>query len=1001
MKKIVFALFLLFTFCNSYSQITYTPQTAAGYQFKYIKADSGLALPFIDTSLRRGVNRIGAVVARPQDSLLYYWTGVKWSKINADVSGLISLINSKVDSVTVYGDELKYWVNGTSTLYNLSTISGTLNSVTTNGNTTANTIEVGKLVSGTDVEVAQATGADVLFQLVTYFGPTIGSPNRSHIRGDSISNDNEYYLPDTTGMFVLSVNGTKPNRKGNVIIAAGGGSGTDSSVVAGFGLTKNVASNVINLKVDTSVISTPYDLTVIDNKISSKIIKPLISDAEDNKPSLDLIQKSTNSYTRGWVDGQVMWVYNDTLRTGLGWFTGNILYDTIYRSTDEGATWQKESFSMPYPAHTVSYTQGIDGYLYIIGGDPFTTLTQRSTVSRSSNGGRTWETMTTTAPFISILGSAFMDEQGNLYYGGGQNDIVGTGSDTLWKSTDGGATWSIYATGMTILSGNTSNLVKYFNGRCVLATGGIYNPPSSTYTKKTYSFDINNPTAWVEHEDVPSATGLQYANAIVFDGKYWLIQGSNASGNTNNIYYLDKNFKWNTYFNYTDNIKANVLPVSHANGIAVYRNKIIVGVGNDFNATYALEPSKYQTYTNFRDSIKVGNLTHLSQIEGSFATLLGYNVKAGFANNTIRRISNAEVGNYYSLGSIGHYWGRLSTGNPINTDIALTDGMAMKLNSSGELLLTNSDAFDAGAYKLQVSGASHFTSTINAPFYAGSNALLYVDGSGNLNNGSTLTYNNRLSIGGTGSLVYPPTYGISSLATAAGSSNGASFTNTSTTGYNIFLFGQNTSNYGAMAYWNSAYSGNYAGTSVPFATSTQIQSGSANNQNLILSSNTVLHNVGVTSTNAGFRSDANGLRIGRNSNLHTSNTVQLEVEGTLKFNTGNQGAGKLLQSDASGNADWVIPGGTISNKSANYTITSADNTINTTTSAIVITLPTAVGINGQEFTIINSSSGNITIATTSSQLIGNFTTSTTYTLASDKSITVKSDNSNYKIKISN
>ena len=91
----------------------------------------------------------------------------------------------------------------------------------------------------------------------------------------------------------------------------------------------------------------------------------------------------------------------------------------------------------------------------------------------------------------------------------------------------------------------------------------------------------------------------------------------------------------------------------------------------------------------------------------------------------------------------------------------------------------------------------------------------------------------------------------------------------------------------------------------------------------------------------------------------------------------------------------------ISNKSANYTITSSDNTINATTSAIVITLPTAVGINGQEFTIINSSSGNVTIATTSSQLIGNFTTSTTYTLASDKSITVKSDNSNYKIKISN
>ena len=279
MKKIVFAIFLLFSFCNSYSQITYTPQTAAGYQFKYIKADSGLALPFIDTSLRRGVNRIGAVVARPQDSLLYYWTGAKWSKINADVSGLISLINSKVDSVTVYGDELKYWVNGTSTLYNLSTISGTLNSVTTNGNTTANTIEVGKLVSGTDVEVAQATGSDVLFQLVTYFGPTIGSPNRSHIRGDSISNDNEYYLPDTTGMFVLSVNGTKPNKKGNVIIASSGSGSFDTATIYNnLALKLNIADSA-NYTTQHEINQTNAQVTANTAAITQRVTYANLTDS--------------------------------------------------------------------------------------------------------------------------------------------------------------------------------------------------------------------------------------------------------------------------------------------------------------------------------------------------------------------------------------------------------------------------------------------------------------------------------------------------------------------------------------------------------------------------------------------------------------------------------------------------------------------------------------------------------------------------------------------------
>jgi hypothetical protein len=94
-------------------------------------------------------------------------------------------------------------------------------------------------------------------------------------------------------------------------------------------------------------------------------------------------------------------------------------------------------------------------------------------------------------------------------------------------------------------------------------------------------------------------------------------------------------------------------------------------------------------------------------------------------------------------------------------------------------------------------------------------------------------------------------------------------------------------------------------------------------------------------------------------------------------------------------------GTTMVSKSANYTATISDNTINCTTSGITITLPTAVGIDGREYTIINSTSGNVTVATTSSQTIGNFTTATTYTLASDKSVTVKSDNANYKVKMSN
>ena len=61
-------------------------------------------------------------------------------------------------------------------------------------------------------------------------------------------------------------------------------------------------------------------------------------------------------------------------------------------------------------------------------------------------------------------------------------------------------------------------------------------------------------------------------------------------------------------------------------------------------------------------------------------------------------------------------------------------------------------------------------------------------------------------------------------------------------------------------------------------------------------------------------------------------------------------------------------------KTANYTITSADEVVDCTTGTFTTTLPTAVGITGKSFTIKNSGTGVITVATTSSQTIDGVTT---------------------------
>jgi hypothetical protein len=83
-------------------------------------------------------------------------------------------------------------------------------------------------------------------------------------------------------------------------------------------------------------------------------------------------------------------------------------------------------------------------------------------------------------------------------------------------------------------------------------------------------------------------------------------------------------------------------------------------------------------------------------------------------------------------------------------------------------------------------------------------------------------------------------------------------------------------------------------------------------------------------------------------------------------------------------------------KTAAYSILSTDDTIDFTgTTTATATLLTAVGFTGKRFTIKNSGTGVITLATTSSQTIDG---ATTFTLPNQySSITVQSDGANWKI----
>lgn len=94
-------------------------------------------------------------------------------------------------------------------------------------------------------------------------------------------------------------------------------------------------------------------------------------------------------------------------------------------------------------------------------------------------------------------------------------------------------------------------------------------------------------------------------------------------------------------------------------------------------------------------------------------------------------------------------------------------------------------------------------------------------------------------------------------------------------------------------------------------------------------------------------------------------------------------------------------GFSVTQKTGNYTATISDNTIeytSSTASPATLTLPTAVGINGRIYVVVNASAQIITIATTSSQTFVNASgTPTSLTMSTNGTYVLESDNANWMV----
>lgn len=158
----------------------------------------------------------------------------------------------------------------------------------------------------------------------------------------------------------------------------------------------------------------------------------------------------------------------------------------------------------------------------------------------------------------------------------------------------------------------------------------------------------------------------------------------------------------------------------------------------------------------------------------------------------------------------------------------------------------------------------------------------------------------------------------------------------------------------------------------------------------------ILHSNGLSATvptYGFFTSTTSGMSMSAANtlNLITNGATSIEIDSAQKVSIGGQAPVSTLDVRGSFSAAYVA-------KTANYTATVSDRTIECTANTFQVTLPTAVGIKGREYIIVNSGAGTITIGTTSSQTFVNVVaTPTTLTLPAVGSYRVQSNGANWMV----
>lgn len=463
---------------------------------------------------------------------------------------------------------------------------------------------------------------------------------------------------------------------------AGGGGGSVSSV---FGRTGAVTATAADYQSYYPLLSQSYFNPSWINKISqSKVINQnTFSQVSSYLNSYIFEQKNASFFEAGYRDGGGALTINgptgDTILFAGGWTSPATVYDSVFYSVDGGVT-KTFLWLAPWGAmHSFAFFQGDDGYYYKIGGDYLSTDAQKRAVWRSSNPTvRTSWTQVGTLPGMATILFGAAEINGIIYKFGGQKTVNWSdgATDTVWKSTDNGVNWVYHSHGSGIFNKNISGCITKANGKIYIVAGGRYD--EATPGNRTFEKTVYETADFITYKQLPSIPeGVQYPSVCYYDNRLFCIGGFNGSANTNNVLFFDGSNKWYVSPNY-DSARLSI-STTHASAITIWRDKIILLNGNNFNKTYWLTRSRFFsnstgdiTFLNpiSTDTITTNPLTGItyvgSKYSGSWVELFNFN---GILNRVYSKrnfwVDNTKITIGNNSQSEAQIWMEIS-GNPNN-----------------------------------------------------------------------------------------------------------------------------------------------------------------------------------------------------------------------------------------------------------------------------------------------------------------------------------------------